>query len=616
MDKIKKLRVKQSDGTFSDDIVIGVDGQNVDLSSGENLETALGNKVDKVTGKGLSTEDYTTAEKTKLNGIQQGAQVNPTNVSELTNDAGYITSSAISGLESTTNKTTTIDETSTDDQYPSAKAVYDAIEAGGGGGGIPIGTVTNITATAADEGGTVSWTDPSDVVIDGYTLASWGGTKLVIKTGSYPTSARDGIVKVDSKTRNQYSSTGYVVTGLENNVTYYGALFPYSNEGYTNTAEANRFTITPGAIYPSAATNIAVSENASDLTLTCTFDLPSDATKATVVMKEGSIPANSTDGTVVSNITTGTATFSGIVKNTVYYFRVFTYNAKNRETAAEAVTGKIVSLEIVTFENGTDDQIAAMLEAHYNGDIDIADHWSVGDKRKIHLNQVTFNDGDKNKTWAAQDITIVITAIKQHDLATPINGKTKAAITCQTRECVDGYISWDMTKDDVTDSTKVHWTGIALRTFCNGTFLSTAMPSAIQSIIKPVSRTVLATRGCSGTGSNETVNKTTETVTDSIFLPTYPEIYGNTAYNGYMSNTTPAGEEGTQWEYYKTSSNRIKYGKDEGNANSTAQCWWMGSPSTYWNSRTGYYWCMVSTNGAANNYDGYFSYRFAPAFAM
>lgn len=37
----------------------------------------LDTKVDKVTGKGLSTNDYTTAEKDKLNGIQGGAQVNP-----------------------------------------------------------------------------------------------------------------------------------------------------------------------------------------------------------------------------------------------------------------------------------------------------------------------------------------------------------------------------------------------------------------------------------------------------------------------------------------------------------------------------------------------------------
>lgn len=33
------------------------------------LQTAVSNKVDKVTGKGLSTEDYTTAEKTKLAGL-------------------------------------------------------------------------------------------------------------------------------------------------------------------------------------------------------------------------------------------------------------------------------------------------------------------------------------------------------------------------------------------------------------------------------------------------------------------------------------------------------------------------------------------------------------------
>lgn len=38
-----------------------------------NVETSLNNKVDKVTGKGLSANDYTTAEKNKLNGIETGA---------------------------------------------------------------------------------------------------------------------------------------------------------------------------------------------------------------------------------------------------------------------------------------------------------------------------------------------------------------------------------------------------------------------------------------------------------------------------------------------------------------------------------------------------------------
>ena len=40
------------------------------------LETAMDTKVDKVSGKQLSTEDYTTAEKSKLSGIAAGAQVN------------------------------------------------------------------------------------------------------------------------------------------------------------------------------------------------------------------------------------------------------------------------------------------------------------------------------------------------------------------------------------------------------------------------------------------------------------------------------------------------------------------------------------------------------------
>ena len=46
------------------------------ISEVTNLQTTLDNKVDKVIGKKLSTEDYTTNEKNKLAGIQEGAEVN------------------------------------------------------------------------------------------------------------------------------------------------------------------------------------------------------------------------------------------------------------------------------------------------------------------------------------------------------------------------------------------------------------------------------------------------------------------------------------------------------------------------------------------------------------
>lgn len=47
-----------------------------DYATKSYVDGELGGKVDKVAGKGLSTEDYTTEEKTKLGGVEAGAQVN------------------------------------------------------------------------------------------------------------------------------------------------------------------------------------------------------------------------------------------------------------------------------------------------------------------------------------------------------------------------------------------------------------------------------------------------------------------------------------------------------------------------------------------------------------
>jgi hypothetical protein len=80
-------------------------------------QTALSGKVDKVTGKGLSTNDFTDTLKTKLNGIATGAEVNvqanwnesdqaadsfiqnkpsiPSKTSDLTNDSGFVTDAAM-----------------------------------------------------------------------------------------------------------------------------------------------------------------------------------------------------------------------------------------------------------------------------------------------------------------------------------------------------------------------------------------------------------------------------------------------------------------------------------------------------------------------------------------
>lgn len=53
------------------------------------LQSAIGNKVDKVSGKGLSTEDYTTAEKTKLAGLTNYTHPSSHEASMITQDGTH-----------------------------------------------------------------------------------------------------------------------------------------------------------------------------------------------------------------------------------------------------------------------------------------------------------------------------------------------------------------------------------------------------------------------------------------------------------------------------------------------------------------------------------------------
>lgn len=61
------------------------------------LEDALDGKVAKVAGKNLSQEDFTSAHKNKLEGIEAGAQVNPTPVDDLTSNSTSLPLSANQG---------------------------------------------------------------------------------------------------------------------------------------------------------------------------------------------------------------------------------------------------------------------------------------------------------------------------------------------------------------------------------------------------------------------------------------------------------------------------------------------------------------------------------------
>lgn len=95
-------------GAFDVDVITGEGGVTWGsitgtLSNQTDLKNALNSKVKKVSGKGLSTNDYTNEDKTKVSSAVQPSDLDdyalktdlPQNVSELTNDSGYLTLSTL-----------------------------------------------------------------------------------------------------------------------------------------------------------------------------------------------------------------------------------------------------------------------------------------------------------------------------------------------------------------------------------------------------------------------------------------------------------------------------------------------------------------------------------------
>ena len=216
----------------------------------------------------------------------------------------------------------------------------------GGGGGLALAAVSNITTLTSSGKVYIKWTDPDDLVVAESTLASWGGTLLVRKAGSMPTSRRDGTVVVDNTTRNQYSNTYFCDSGLSNGTTYYYKFFPYTTTGTYTDSEDDEFSATPTAqvagIDSWNVTSIVASEEAgngkmtikwSDPSATITNDGVTLATWAstTVVVKEGSYATDKDDSDAVYTLKVTTRnqyantplTVTGLTNGTTYYISFF-----------------------------------------------------------------------------------------------------------------------------------------------------------------------------------------------------------------------------------------------------------------------------------------------------
>lgn len=330
-----------------------------------------------------------------------------------------------------------------------------------------------------------------------------------------------------------------------------------------------------------------------------------------LVMKETGYPANPDDGTlVVDNTTrdkyktTGYAV-TGLTNGKKYYFALFPYNtdgaynydAGNRLLGEPDEPG---DLKIVTFADGTDDEITKMIEAHYAGKINIGDYWAVGDKRIIHHNAMAATG--VSESHKANDYVYVIIGIEHDDLVTPINGKTKAAITIQTERMLyldtttEYNSSYDTSHEcgymNSSNTNSGGWEDCARRTWCNNVYKK-CLPTYIQNMIKQVKK--LTSVG--GQGS------TIKTSNDYAFLPSEIELFGSTTYS--------FSGEGTQYQYFKNATAN-RYKKPRYSSDYVSGYYWTRSP----HSGDSYSFCIVNRVGSTGTISASGTYGVVPCFSI
>ena len=241
--------------------------------------------------------------------------------------------------------------------------------------------------------------------------------------------------------------------------------------------------------------------------------------------------------------------------------------------SAPSGSGKLVTLsqlkrvqkqlKIVSWADGTDEEVAAMVAAADAGEIALSDYWHAGDTRTVHLSAMSGSVSNANESHAAQDVQMVLTDPGHYTLA---NGKKCNFVVLQ-KDCLKEHGVMNS-----RGSNSGGWNSCPRRTWCN-TVYRNAIPSTLRGIFKP-----FFTHAANGTGSSSVASS------DYFALFSEKEVFGLTPYAD-----SSAESKNSQLTWFKTSSNRIK------KANGSATRWWERSPR----SGASTYFCVVDVDSSA-----------------
>lgn len=231
-------------------------------------------------------------------------------------------------------------------------------------------------------------------------------------------------------------------------------------------------------------------------------------------------------------------------------------------------------VKIVTWADGTDEEIVAMVEAADRGEISLADHWKVGDERTVHLSAMAATG--VGESHVAQDVTMVLMNVGGKTLANATaSGKTECNFIVGMKNGLANGTDGEYGYMNMPNTNIGGWDSCARRTWCNNVFRN-AIPASVRSIFKQHLNIT-----ANGTGA------TTVTSTDYFALPAEKEVFGSNTYANSSAESSL-----TQFTYYATSSNRIKKCGDSGSADD----WWERSPRSGRNNG----FCRVASSGSAS----------------
>lgn len=242
-------------------------------------------------------------------------------------------------------------------------------------------------------------------------------------------------------------------------------------------------------------------------------------------------------------------------------------------------------LEIVSWADGTDAQLLAMIQAADAGQIDLSDYWSVGDTRTVHLSAMDSTDGthtvgethvEQDTEWVLMDSTL--TGLTPADSNKPLH----FAVGMKDGLAEGGYMN-------PTNTSVGGWDECVRRHWCNGIFAG-SIPAAFKALFKEFTWSLYGSPGAYPILTEST----------DLFALTPEKCVFGTASSSHADEAALFNH----WEWYQTAEHRIKKNGITG----SAYRWWEASPFSSF--ATGF--CRVGTDGSADATGASFALSLAP----